>query len=326
MWTEPLLEKYILRRSLFAIPVIFSVVFLVFIAMHIAPGDPIDLMLPPDSPWTSDEGRAEYEAELRSRLGLDQPLHIQFLSYLGNLLRFDFGDSLYSRQPITNELIPRYQATLELAILAMGISILIGIFVGVLSAVYANSWLDSLITFVALAGVSIPSFWLGLILMLVFALGLGWFPPSGRPASAFTLDGFRYIVLPAATLGIASAGILVRIIRSQMLEILAEDYIRTARSKGLREVHVVIRHGLRSALLPIITVLGIQFGSLLAGAVVAETVFAYPGVGRYLLQAVSNRDFPAVQSGALFVALTFVMVNLLVDISYAFLDPRIRYT
>ena len=318
--------KYILRRGLFAIPVIFSVVFLVFIAMHIAPGDPIDLLLPVDSPWVSDEGRAEFEAELRARLGLDQPLHIQFLSYVGNLSRFDFGDSLYSRKPIVDELMPRYQATLELTILAMGISILIGISVGVVSAVYANSWLDSLITFVALAGVSIPSFWLGLILMLVFALGLGWFPPSGRPASAFTAEGIRYVVLPAATLGIASAGILVRITRSQMLEILEEDYIRTARSKGLREARVVLRHGLRSALLPIVTVLGIQFGSLLAGAVVAETVFAYPGVGRYLLQAVSNRDFPAVQSGALFVALTFVMVNLLVDMTYAFLDPRIRYT
>lgn len=319
------MRQFIVRRIVFTVPVVFSVVFLVFIALHIAPGDPIDLLLPPDSPWASDSGRAEYEAQLRARLGLDLPIHVQFFRYVQNLAQFDFGESLYSRQPIINEILPRYGATLELTFFAMTISIALGITVGVLSAVYANTWFDSIITSVALAGVSIPSFWLGLMLMLVFALQLGWLPPSGRPASAFTPEGFRYVILPALTLGVSSAGFLVRITRSQMLEVLGEDYVRTARAKGLRRASVVLRHALRSALIPIVTVLGIQFGGLLAGAVVAETVFAYPGIGRYLIQSVSNRDFPAVQTGALFVSLTFVLVNLLVDVIYAFLDPRIRY-
>jgi ABC-type dipeptide/oligopeptide/nickel transport system permease component len=320
------LQEFIIRRSLFTLPVILLVTFVVFIALHLAPGDPIDLLVSPDTTWTSDAVRESYIASLRERLGLDQPLHVQFLTFLSNVFRLDFGNSLYSDRPILEELLPRYQATLELTIFAITVSSLIGITVGVLSAVYANTWFDSLITFVGLAGVSIPTFWLGLMLMLLFALGLGWLPPSGRPASAFTAEGFRFVILPALTLGISSAGFLARITRSQMLDILSEDYIRTARSKGLHGRVVVLKHGLRSALLPIVTVFGLQFGALLAGAVVVETVFAYPGVGRYLLQAVSNRDFPAVQTGTLFVALTFVLVNLLVDVIYAVLDPRIRFS
>lgn len=320
------MQEFIIRRSLFTLPVILLVTFVVFIALHLAPGDPIDLLVSPDTTWTSDAVRESYIASLRERLGLDQPLHVQFLTFLSNVFRLDFGNSLYSDRPILEELLPRYQATLELTIFAITVSSLIGITVGVLSAVYANTWFDSLITFVGLAGVSIPTFWLGLMLMLLFALGLGWLPPSGRPASAFTAEGFRFVILPALTLGISSAGFLARITRSQMLDILSEDYIRTARSKGLHGRVVVLKHGLRSALLPIVTVFGLQFGALLAGAVVVETVFAYPGVGRYLLQAVSNRDFPAVQTGTLFVALTFVLVNLLVDVIYAVLDPRIRFS
>lgn len=320
------MREFILRRSLFTLPVVFMVSFVVFISLHIAPGDPIDLFLSPDTTWTSAEARQAFRDELSARLGLDQPLHVQFIRYMTNVMRFDFGNSVYSGRPIIEELIPRYQATIELTIFAMGISITLGILIGVLSAVYVNTWFDSLITFIGLAGVSIPSFWLGLMLMLLFALQLGWLPPSGRPASAFTPEGFRFVILPALTLGISSVGFMARITRSQMLEILAEDYIRTARAKGMRERWVVLKHGLRSAMLPVVTVFGLQFGALLAGAVVAETVFSYPGVGRYLLQAVSNRDFPAVQTGTLFVAVTFVLVNLFIDVIYALLDPRIRYS
>jgi ABC-type dipeptide/oligopeptide/nickel transport system permease component len=320
------MTKFIIRRSLFTLPVMVLVTFVVFIALHLAPGDPIELFLNPDTTWTSEETRQEIIDELRARLGLDKPMHEQFLTYLGNVVRLDFGDSLYTNRPIIEELVPRYQATLELTFFAMIISLSIGVVVGVLSAVYANTWIDSTITFLGLAGVSIPQFWLGLMLMLLFALQLGWLPPSGRPASAFTPEGFRFVILPALTLGISGAGLLARIIRSQMLEILSEDYIRTARAKGLHERVVILKHGLRSSMLPIVTVFGLQFGALLAGAVVIETVFSYPGVGRYLLQAVSNRDFPAVQTGTLFVALTFVLVNLLVDVIYAILDPRIRYS
>jgi ABC-type dipeptide/oligopeptide/nickel transport system permease component len=320
------MNKFIIRRSLFTLPVIFLVTFVVFIALHLAPGDPIELFLNPDTTWSSEESRQQFVAELTARLGLDKPLHEQFLTYLANAFRLDFGESLYTNRPILDELMPRYQATLELTIFAMLISLAIGVVVGIVSAVYANTWIDSVITLFGLAGVSIPQFWLGLMLMLLFALQLGWLPPSGRPASAFTPEGFRFVILPALTLGISGAGFLARITRSQMLEILSEDYIRTARAKGLREKSVIIRHGLRSAMLPIVTVFGLQFGALLAGAVVIETVFAYPGVGRYLLQAVSNRDFPAVQTGTLFVALTFVLVNLFVDVIYAVLDPRIRYS
>jgi peptide/nickel transport system permease protein len=319
------MQRFLIRRFLFTIPVVFFVLLLVFLSLHLAPGDPMDLLLPPDSPWTDAENRDEYIQHLRARWGLDLPLHQQFLKYLSNLARLDFGRSLYSGDPIIEELLPRYQATLELTFAAMIVAISIGLSVGVISAIRANSLLDSIITTLALGGVSIPSFWLGLILMLIFALYLRWLPPSGRPAPVYTAEGFKFIILPALTLGLSSAGILVRITRSQMLEVLGEDYVRTARAKGLREQVVVFRHALRTALIPIVTVLGLQFGGLLAGAVVAETVFAYPGVGRYLVQAVTTRDFPAVQSGVLFVSLTFVLVNLFVDVIYALLDPRIRY-
>jgi peptide/nickel transport system permease protein len=232
---------------------------------------------------------------------------------------------MVTRDPIASELAPRYQATIELAVAAMLVSTLIGVTVGVLSAVRSNTWIDSLATTLALTGVSMPSFWLGLLMMLLFALHLGWLPPSGRPASAFTAEGLRYIILPALTLGVQAAGLIVRLTRSQMLEVLREDYVRTAHAKGLRERLVVMRHALRNALIPVVTALGLQFGFLLAGAIVIEFVFAFPGVGRYLVQGVTNRDFPVVQSSVLCVSVTFVAVNLAVDVVYAWLDPRIHY-
>jgi ABC-type dipeptide/oligopeptide/nickel transport system permease component len=314
---------YLLRRAIAAVPVMFSVVLLVFLSLHLAPGDPVDFIVGPDTPFNMD--RDTYVAQIRSQLGLDQPLHRQFLNYLGGLARLDLGRSLRTNRDIFEELIPRYGATIELALFAFLLTLAIGIPLGIVSALKPNSWLDSLVTSVGLVGVSLPSFWLGLLLMLLFSLQLGWLPPSGRPSSAFTGEGLPFLILPGLTLALGSAALVMRLTRSQMLEVLGEDFVRTARAKGLHERTVVLGHAFRNALIPVVTVMGLQFGGLLAGTVVVETVFAFPGVGRYLIQAVSARDFPAVQSGVLFVSLTFVGVNLLVDVLYAAIDPRIRY-
>jgi peptide/nickel transport system permease protein len=318
-------QRYLARRIIWTFPVMFFVVLVVFLSLHLAPGDPIDVLLPPESIGSSAEVREELARDLRARLGLDRPLHQQFSVYLFHLLRLDLGTSLVTREPILRELVPRYHATIELAVAAMIIAVGIGVLVGILSATKPNTWIDSLTTTVSLAGVSVPSFWLGLMLMLLFALHLQWLPPSGRPASALTLEGFRFLILPALTLGLQAAGLIARLTRSQMLEVLREDYVRTAQAKGLPDRSVVYRHALRNALIPVVTALGLQFGFLLAGAIVVESVFAFPGVGRYLVQSVSNRDFPAVQSSVLCVSITFVAVNIIVDTLYAFLDPRIRY-
>jgi ABC-type dipeptide/oligopeptide/nickel transport system permease component len=302
-----------------------AVVLLVFVSLHLAPGDPIDMLMSPEISWTDPEAREAEIQRLRERYGLDRPLHEQFLIYVLNISRFDFGTSIRSGRSVSEEIPSRYLATVELAVAALIISVTIGITVGVASAVYPNSLLDTVTTTLALAGVSIPSFWFGLLLMLLFALHLRWLPPSGRPASALTPEGFKHVVLPSLALGIYSSGILVRLTRSQMLEVLNEGYVVTARAKGLDEFTIVFRHALKNAFIPIVTMIGLQFGGLLAGAIVVETVFAYPGLGRYLLTGVTMRDFPAVQASVLLVSLSFVTVNLLVDIIYAALDPRIRY-
>jgi len=314
---------FLLRRALAAVPVVFSVVLLVFLSLHLAPGDPVEFIVGPDTPFNLD--REAYLDQVREQYGLDKPLHEQFLAYLAGLARLDFGQSFRTNADIFEELVPRYGATIELALFAFLLTLSIGIPLGILSALRPNSWLDSLVTTTGLVGVSLPSFWLGLLLMLLFSLELGWFPPSGRPASAFTAEGLPFVVLPGLTLALGAAALVIRLTRSQMLEVLGEDFVRTARAKGLRERRVVLGHAFRNALIPVVTVMGLQFGGLLAGTVVVETVFAFPGVGRYLIQAVNNRDFPAVQSGVLFVSLTFVTVNFLVDALYATIDPRIRY-
>lgn len=317
------MATYLVRRLIAAVPVVFAVVLLVFLSLHVAPGDPVDFILGPDTPFGMD--RDAYAAEIRTRLGLDRPLHEQFLSYVGGLLQGDFGRSLRTDREIFGELVPRYAATLELAVFALLLTIAIGVPLGILAALRPNGWLDSLVTTIGLMGVSVPSFWLGLLLMLFFSLQLGWLPPSGRPSSVFAPDGWRFVILPGLTLALGAAALMMRLTRSQMLEVLHEDYVRTARAKGLRGRRVVLGHALRNALIPVVTVMGLQFGGLLAGTVVVETVFSFPGVGRYLIQAVNGRDFPAVQSGVLFVSLTFVAVNFVVDVLYSIIDPRIRY-
>ena len=314
---------FLLRRAIAAVPVVFFVVLLVFLSLHLAPGDPVEFIVGPDTPFNMD--RDAYVAEIRTRLGLDRPLYVQFVSYLGGLVQGDFGRSLRTNRDIFQELVPRYLATIELAVFALIVTILIGVPLGIVSALRPNTWLDSMVTSIGLMGVSIPSFWLGLLLMLLFSLQLGWLPPSGRPVSAFAPGGFQYLILPGLTLALGSAALMMRLTRSQMLEVLSEDYVRTSRAKGLHERAVILGHALRNALIPVVTVMGLQFGGLLAGTVVVETVFSFPGVGRYLIQAVNARDFPAVQSGVLFVSLTFVAVNFLIDVLYSIIDPRIRY-
>jgi ABC-type dipeptide/oligopeptide/nickel transport system permease component len=311
------------RRTLAAIPVVGIVVLLVFLSLHLAPGDPVDFIIGPDTPFNVD--REAYAAQVRQQLGLDRPLYEQFFRYVVGLAQLDFGRSLRTNRNIFEELVPRYLATIELAVFAFIVTVLLGVPLGVISALRPNTWFDSLVTSVGLIGVSLPSFWLGLLLMLLFSLQLGWLPPSGRPVSALTPGGLQYLVLPGLTLALGSAALVMRLTRSQMIEVLSEDFIRTARAKGLHERAVILGHALRNALIPVVTVMGLQFGGLLAGTVVVETVFSFPGVGRYLIQAVNNRDFPAVQSGVLFVSLTFVAVNFLVDVLYSIIDPRIRY-
>ena len=261
---------------------------------------------------------------IREKYGLDQPLAVQYLRYLSGLLHGDLGRSIRTRRSVFSEVTARYPATMELALTSVALSLVLSAVLGTRAAVRLNSLVDVSTMIGALFGVSMPAFWRGLMLMLVFALFLRWFPPSGRGAP-FTLDGLRHLVLPASTLIMGGAAYLTRMMRSSMLEVLHEDYVQTARSKGLAEQIVLYKHALRNALLPVITMAGVQFGHLLGGTVVIETVFAWPGMGRLMIEAILSKDYPIVQGAVLFFAISLVLVNLLVDLSYALLDPRIRY-
>jgi ABC-type dipeptide/oligopeptide/nickel transport system permease component len=315
-------NTYLLKRLLMLVPTVWGAVTLVFLAIHLAPGDPISLYIPPDFPVNASPERV---AELRARLGLDRPLLEQYTSFLSGILRGDLGTSLQHRNPVAEGLLERLPNTLQLGVLSLAIAVALGVTVGVVSAVRRGTWLDNVAMTMALFGVSIPNFWLGMLLMQL--VGLHWpiLPPSGFGGSIFTAEGLRYALLPAITIGISGAGGLARYTRSSMLDVLNEDYVRTARSKGLSERLVVYKHALRNALIPIITLLGLSFGSMLSGAVIVETVFGWPGVGRYLVTGISNRDFPVVQGAVLVIAVGFVVANLITDLVYSFVDPRIRY-
>ena len=316
------MSVYLIKRLLMVFPTVFGAVTLVFLAIHLAPGDPISLYIPPDFPVNASPERI---AELRARLGLDRPLHVQYVTFIVGLVQGDLGTSLQHRTPVAEGLLDRLPNTLQLGVLALAIAVVLGVTVGVVSAVRRGTWLDNAAMTLALFGVSIPNFWLGMLLMQL--VGLHWpiLPPSGFGGSIFTAEGLRYALLPAITIGISGAGGLARYTRSSMLDVLNEDYVRTARSKGLSERLVVYKHALRNALIPIITLLGLSFGSMLSGAVIVETVFGWPGVGRYLVTGISNRDFPVVQGAVLVIAVGFVLANLLTDLVYGFVDPRIRY-
>lgn len=306
--------RYVAGRLVGTVPVLVGVTLLVFAMTLLTPGDRVVAML---GDAAQGLGQAARE-ELRRELGLDRPLPIQYLEYVAGLARGDLGLSARSRRPVLAEIRDRLPATIELALAGLAVAVTLGVSLGVLAAVRRGTVFDSLAVAIALVGVSVPVFWMGFLLMMVFALELGWLPASGRGT-------WRHLVLPAATVGLASAAFIARITRGAVIETLGQDYVRTARSKGLSERRVVARHALRPALLPIVTVVGLQLGGLLGGAVLTETVFAWPGVGRLLVDAIVARDVPLVQGCVLVVALLFIGVNLLVDVSYAAINPKVRY-
>ena len=304
------MRQVLATRILFAIPVIWLVVSAVFLLFHLVPGDPIQQML--------GEGAAPTDlAAVRHAYGLDLPLGQQYLNYWNGVLHGDLGRSLRLNQPVAQLVATRYPYTLKLTLAALLVAVLISIPAGVHSARRRNRWDDRLISFVSLLGLSVPGFALGPVLILIFSIALGWLPVSGA-------GSWRNLVLPAITMGSALAAILTRMVRTSMLEELSQDYIRTARAKGLSESAVVYRHALRNALVPILTVIGLQFGALLAGAVVTETIFSWPGIGRLAIQAIASRDYYLVQGCILAIGLTYVVVNMLTDVLYAVANPRVR--
>jgi peptide/nickel transport system permease protein len=303
------------------VPVLLGVSVIIFLVLHLAPGDPAEIML------GSQATQADLE-RLRAELGLTQPLYVQYVHWVGLVARGDLGRSIWMKRPVLNEVLGRFKATLVLTGAALVLSTAAGLALGIASAIRPNSLLDRLSAVASLFGASMPVFWLGIVLMVVFALWLGWLPASGMfaPYGGGDLrDLLVHLALPAVTLAAASVTIIARLTRSTMLETLGQDYIRTARAKGVVERAVVLRHGLKNALIPIVTVVGVQAGYLLGGAVLTETVFAWPGVGTLMVQGILARDFPLVQGCVLVVALSFVLINLAVDLLYAWLDPRIRY-
>ncbi len=306
---------YILNRILQLVPVLFLISLIIFGVMHALPGDPAELIL------QGAEGGSvtpERLAELREQMGLNDPLVVQYLRFVGNALLGDLGESIRFRTSVTALILERFGYTIELAVAGLVCALAFGVPLGMVAAVRANGWADTAAMTIAYVGASMPIYWFGLVLILVFSFNLGWFPAAGA-------QSWDSLVLPAITLGFVSAGLISRLVRSSMIEVLQEDYIRTGRAKGLTESVVLWRHGLKNALIPVVTMVGLQFGGLLAGAVVTETVFSRPGVGRLIVSAILSKDYPLVEGCALFLAVVYLLVNLLVDILYAWLDPRIRY-
>lgn len=333
--------QYILKRVLQLFPVLLGISLLVFTFLHLIPGDPAVTML-------GDRATPDQVEALRSRMGLNAPLPIQFLTFLSGLITFNLGNSIFTGVPVWDEIMQYWPATFELALVAMLMALLIGIPLGILAAVRQNSWIDQWTIGSSLLGVSMPVYWLGLLLVYLFSVNLQWLPPSGRigidvgftfqPITGFFLldsliqgdfTAFQstatHLLLPSITLSTIPLAIVARMTRSAMLEVLAQDYIRTTRAKGVTEIGVVMRHGLKNAMLPVSTIVGLEFGTLLGGAILTETIFSWPGIGTWIYDGILHRDYPVVQGGVVFVAVVFVLINLLVDVSYAFLDPRIEY-
>lgn len=310
---------YLLRRAGAVVPVIGVVSVVVFSLIHLTPGDPVSIML-------REEADPATAATLRRQLGLDRPLPVQYLTWLGRAVQGELGRSIRTNQPVTDAIRQRVPVTLSLAAAALLVALMIGLPAGILAALRRNSVVDVAATLVAICGVSLPSFWLAILLILVFSVTLGWLPPLGWVSPGRDLGAWiRSLVLPSVTLGVAIAAVVMRMTRASLLEVLELDYVRTARAKGLAERRIVLGHALRNALIPVVTVVGLQAGALLGGAVITETIFALPGVARLLVDAIFQRDFPIVQGVVLFLAVNFLVVNLLVDLTYAWLDPRIRY-
>ena len=303
--------KYVFRRILFLVPVILGVTFIVFTMLYLTPGDPAALILGP-------QASPDQVLLLRQEMGLDQPFIVQYATFLKNLILFqDIGRSYISNSPVLNEIIPAFFITMKLATTAVIFSMVIGIPAGIISAIKPYSLIDTVAMILALIGTSMPIFWLGLLLILLFTVHLNWLPASGY-------DRIDQMIMPMIALGGLSTAIIARMTRSSMLEVIRQDYIRTVRAKGQTESVIILRHALGNALVPIITVVGLQFGSLLGGAVLTETIFSIPGLGRLMVEAIKMRDFPIVQGGVLVIAIAFCVINLIVDLLYAYVNPRIR--
>ncbi len=303
---------FLLRRLLLAIPTLLGVLVVVFALLYIAPGDPVMEMV-------GERADSATIAQLRRQLRLDEPRPKQFAAYASGVLRGDLGTSFITGRPIARDIAERFPKTLELACAAMLLAVVLGISVGIVTAAYPGGWLDRLTLAFTYLGISFPVYWVGLILILVFAMILRWLPPSGT-------GGLAFLVLPAFALGTRSIAFLARMTRSAMLEVLGSDYIRTARAKGLPRTAVLARHALRNALIPVVTVIGLDFGSYLTGSILTETVFSWPGLGRYVVNAISKRDLPAIQGSILFLSVVFVVVNIIADLTYAATDPRVEYS
>ena len=312
------MTSYILRRLVMLVPVLIVVGVVVFGLVHLTPGDPAAVIL-------GDRATPEDIARLRTQLGLNDPLPVQFVRWFSNVLRLDFGESIFLGEPVTQALLNRVQPTVLLTLYALSIQVLIGIPAGVLAAVRYNSPLDRVLTVMAISGSAIPTFFLGILLILIFAVRLRWLPSGGYvPFGEDPAAHFKGMLMPAFALGFSAAGLLARLVRSSMLDVLREDYVRTAFAKGLPEQLVIVRHALRNALIPALTVIGISLGALLGGAVVTETVFTIPGMGRLVVQSIARRDYPVIQGAIIAIAMTYVLVNLVVDVLYVYIDPRVR--
>jgi peptide/nickel transport system permease protein len=315
----PYVTRYILRRLLLLVPVLIIVALIVFGLVHLTPGDPASMMLGRDA-------TIEQKEALREQLGLNKPVWEQFVDWTTGAIRGDFGDSLFIGKPVTEALLERAQPTVLLTVYSLVISIAIAIPAGVIAGIRPNSLIDRLLMVMSISGAAIPSFFFGIILILLFAVRLGWLPSGGYvDVGDGLVQHLKYMILPSITLGFSAAGLLARLVRSTMLDVLNQDYIRTAYAKGLREKRVVLGHALRNAMIPAMTVIGIMLANMLGGAVVIETVFNVPGMGRLIVQSVTRRDFPVVQGAVLLIAVIEVLVMLAIDIIYVFIDPRIRY-
>ncbi|TFE02049.1 ABC transporter permease [Jeotgalibacillus salarius] len=331
--------QYIIRRLLQLIPVLLGMTFIVFLIIRAIPGDPALVIL-------GQQATEDAVAALRESLGLDNPWYVQYFQYLGNLMTGDLGESIRTRTPVNEEIWPYLATTFELSFFAIVIAVIVGVNAGIISAWFQNSWFDYTAMVLALVGVSMPIFWLGLMMQYQFSLQWDWFPTTGRenvrdPVNAITnlylldtliqgrFDQFvvvlKHLVMPGIALATIPMAIIARMTRSSMLEVMKSDYIRTARAKGEKMFWVVYKHSLKNAVIPVLTVIGLQTGLLLGGAILTETIFGLPGVGRYIYEGISSRDYPVIQSGILIVAFIFVMINLIVDILYSIIDPRIRY-
>ncbi|MGD0004474.1 MAG: ABC transporter permease [Anaerolineaceae bacterium] len=304
--------RYIRNRILISLPTVLAVTLVVFLMLQLVPGDPAEIFL------GEHFSTPQLLAEVRHQMGLDRPLYIQYLDFLWKALHGDLGRSLQTNVPVLEQIKNAFPSTLELTVAAMGISILIGVLLGVISALRHNTWVDSFSMFLALLGVSMPVYWFGLLCIFFFSVKLHWLPAIGG-------GDFKHLIMPASVLGLLNSSMLARMIRSSMLEVLNEDYVRTARAKGLHNRVVVMKHALRNALIPSVTVLGLQFGSMMGGAVLTETIFTRMGLGKLYVDSIMNKDLPMVQGITLIIAISYILINIAVDISYSYLDPRIRY-